>query len=278
VTTDRDIAPLVRSWLHDDPDGSAERLLDAALAIVDTTPQRSAARWPARRPTMNTIVRIGVAAAVLAMAVALGYSLISQNVGAPGPEPTVAPTPAPFSHHAASRSGTYVIDWELPGRIVFTVPTGWSPAQNAPDSVGVLKDNGGAPSGAGLGFFEVRELLTGICGRWMGPTLIGPTIDDFVDAVAEPATSRPTAIAGYRGIYAEFDGLSDLAPCPPDRGLWTTHGGGSRGIFGPAERNRVWVLDVGGRRLVINAFHYDSTDSAARQELDAMIESIRIVP
>jgi hypothetical protein len=221
---------------------------------------------------------MGVAAAVLAMAVVLGYSLFSQNVGAPGPEPTVAPTPAPFSHHTAFRSGTYVIDWEFPGRIVFTVPTGWSAAQNAPDSVGVLKDEGAAPSGAGLGFFEVRELLTGICGRWIGPTLIGPTVGDFVDGVAEPTRSRPTSISGYRGTYAEFDGLSDLSSCPEDRGLWTTHGGGQRGIFGPDERNRVWVLDVGGRRLVINAFHYDSTTQEARDELDAMIESIRIVP
>jgi hypothetical protein len=99
VTTDRDIVPFVRSWLHDDPDGSAERVLDAALAIVDTTPQRSAARWPARRPTMHTIVRMGVAAAVLAMAVVLGYSLL-QNIGdhepAPGPDPTDAsPTGTP---------------------------------------------------------------------------------------------------------------------------------------------------------------------------------------
>jgi hypothetical protein len=102
VTTDRDIAPLIRSWLHDDPDGSAERVLDAALAIVDTTPQRSAARWPARRPTMSTIVRLGVAAAVLAMAVALGYTLF-QNVGNedPVPNPSGQPSAAPDDSPAA---------------------------------------------------------------------------------------------------------------------------------------------------------------------------------
>ena len=83
---DRDIAPLIRSWLRDGPDDSAERVVDAALAIVDTTPQRPAARWPARRIDMNLIVRLGVAAAILAMAVALGYSLF-QNVGSEEPAP-----------------------------------------------------------------------------------------------------------------------------------------------------------------------------------------------
>jgi hypothetical protein len=91
VTTDRDIAPVIRSWLHGEPDEPTEHVLDRALAVVDLTPQRSAARWPTRRLQMNTIVRIGLAAAVLAMAVALGYSIL-QNVGTqePLPDPTDA--------------------------------------------------------------------------------------------------------------------------------------------------------------------------------------------
>jgi hypothetical protein len=103
MTTDRDIAPFIRSWLRDEPDGSAEHVLDAALAIVESTPQRSAARWSVRRPTMNTIVRLGVAAAVLAMAVALGYSII-QNVGneEPIPNPTDQSSPPPDPSEDAS--------------------------------------------------------------------------------------------------------------------------------------------------------------------------------
>lgn len=103
---DRDIAPLIRSWLRDGLDDSAERVLDAALAIVATTPQRPATRWPARRIDMNLIVRLGVAAAVLAMAVALGYSLF-QNIGADEPapapsEPASEPSePAPPDEGAA---------------------------------------------------------------------------------------------------------------------------------------------------------------------------------
>lgn len=89
MNTDRDIAPVIRSWLHDEPDEPSEHVLDRALAVVDLTPQRSAARWPARRPDMNFIIRLGVAAAVMAMAVALGYGIL-QNVGTVTPEPAAS--------------------------------------------------------------------------------------------------------------------------------------------------------------------------------------------
>jgi hypothetical protein len=101
MTTDRDIAPFIRSWLRDDPDGPAEHVLDAALAIVESTPQRSAARWSVRRPTMNTIVRLGVAAAVLAMAVALGYTIV-QNVGDRTPVPQTPDHASPTSPPAGA--------------------------------------------------------------------------------------------------------------------------------------------------------------------------------
>jgi len=103
VTGDRDIAPIIRSWLHDEPDEPAEHVLDRALAVVDVTPQRSAARWPARRPDMNTIIRFGVAAAVLAVAVAVGFGIL-QNVGnfTPAPSDDASPAsgrlPAELSH------------------------------------------------------------------------------------------------------------------------------------------------------------------------------------
>lgn len=96
MSTERDIAPFIRSWLHDEPDGPADHLLDAVLARIDTAPQRRATWWPPRRTDMNLIVRFGVAAAVVAMTVAIGYSLF-QNVGSTDPLPdtpsSVQPAP-----------------------------------------------------------------------------------------------------------------------------------------------------------------------------------------
>jgi hypothetical protein len=69
------------------------------LAEIDTTPQRRATWWPARRSLdMNLIVKFGVAAAALAMAVVLGYGLW-QNIGnqAPAPRPEASDEPSAAS-------------------------------------------------------------------------------------------------------------------------------------------------------------------------------------
>jgi len=102
MSTERDVAYLLRSWIRSEPDGPVDHVIDAILAEVDATPQRRSTWWPARRPTMNTIVRLGVAAAVLAIAVALGYAL-TQNVGneEPIPNPSGQPTPPPDSSPVA---------------------------------------------------------------------------------------------------------------------------------------------------------------------------------
>lgn len=92
MSTERDVAPLLRSWLRSDADGTVDHVIDAILAEVDATPQRSATWWPARRPDMNMMMKFGIAAAVLAMTAAIGYGLW-QNLGkvTPPPEASAAP-------------------------------------------------------------------------------------------------------------------------------------------------------------------------------------------
>ena len=108
MSTDRDVASLLRSWMRSDPDGPADHVLAAALAEIDTTPQRRATSWPARRSLdMNLILKFGVAAAALAMAVVLGYGLW-QNIG--------NPAPAPDQPEASGESGS---GGELPAELQY---------------------------------------------------------------------------------------------------------------------------------------------------------------
>ena len=53
MSTDRDTTRIVRSWLQTDEYESADRVLDAVLDQLDTTPQRRATWWPARRLPTN---------------------------------------------------------------------------------------------------------------------------------------------------------------------------------------------------------------------------------
>ena len=108
MSTDRDVASLLRSWLRSDLDGPADHVLAAALAEIDTTPQRRATWWPARRSLdMNLIVKFGVATAALAMAVVLGYGLW-QNIG--------NQAPAPDQPEASDQAG---LEGELPPELQF---------------------------------------------------------------------------------------------------------------------------------------------------------------
>ena len=90
MSTERDVASLLRSWFRSEPDGSVDHVIDAILGEVDATHQRRSTWWPARRSfEMSTIMKFGIAAAVLAMTVALGYGLW-QNIGnvVPDPQPS----------------------------------------------------------------------------------------------------------------------------------------------------------------------------------------------
>ena len=71
MSADRELERVVRSWLREDGREDADRVLDAALTDIDTTPQRRAHWWPARRfRNMNNVARLAAAGiAVIAVAV-----------------------------------------------------------------------------------------------------------------------------------------------------------------------------------------------------------------
>jgi hypothetical protein len=96
MSTDRDTSRIVRSWLHEDGHENADRVLDIVLDQIDTTPQRRVSWWPVRRPmTMNSTLRYGAAAAVVALAALVGFTLLNNQVGN-NPTPTPSPSDAAF--------------------------------------------------------------------------------------------------------------------------------------------------------------------------------------
>ena len=95
MSTERELASLLRSWFRSEPDGSVDHVIDAILGEVDATNQRRSTWWPARRSfPVNTMIKFGIAATVLAMTLAIGYGLW-QNIG------NQQPVPAPSQDDAA---------------------------------------------------------------------------------------------------------------------------------------------------------------------------------
>ena len=72
MSTDRDTTRIVRSWLEVGATALPDRVLDAVLDQLPTTPQRRS-WWPARRfLDMNTSIKLAIAAAAVVVVAVRG--------------------------------------------------------------------------------------------------------------------------------------------------------------------------------------------------------------
>jgi hypothetical protein len=255
---------------------------------------------------MNALKLAIAAVAVVVVAIA-GVNLLPRQggIGVPGPSPTAVPSPtsSPTVNFAGSFAPgtTYAID--APDRVgssrmTFAVPaTGWSAI--ADDFVFVGKNVAGGGDGVDLYFSPhlVDNVYTGGC-HWLGTALIprvGPTVDDLaiaLSAQAGPGASPPTAVTvgGHPGKKVELsvpEGL-DVTTCDSDGdfpifGRWYTDVpdstfGAAPWTYGNGQHNTVYIVDVDGRRQVIDTMYLPGATAADRAELDQIIASIRFEP
>jgi len=287
MSTDRATTRIVRSWLRSDEHESADRVLDAVLDQLDTTPQRRSTWWPARRfPHMNQAMRIALAsAAVVAVALAGISVLIGQNAG----DPDVGdPTPTAGSIEPQAPIPTMIRDGDLDAgnysipvggiRVTLTVPDGWT----GNGSFAVIK-NPGESSETDLGVFLVDQAYTHPC-RWNGalPDLHpGYEVEDLATGLANQALrgdALPTDVTvdGFAGQLIELTVPSDIDLADCDGAEFRSWDG--RYHQGPGQHDSVYILDVNGVRLVIDAAYLPGTSSADRAELQGVIDSIQIDP
>lgn len=109
-------------------------------------------------------------------------------------------------------------------------------------------------------------------------TPVGPTVDDFVDAVVahpliDTTQPRPVKLGKYGGTFFSLLGPKDLDDCYEWR-PWEP----APYVQGPANRWDLWVMDVEGVRVVIMTQYFAQTPGAIKAELRAMAESVRFTP
>jgi hypothetical protein len=81
-------------------------------------------------------------------------------------------------------------------------------------------------------------------------------------------------LSGYTGQYVELTGEVP-ADCVEDRAIWrTTRGDVSLLLPGDGDLHGVWILDVGGQRLVLWASQDGGFNDTPH--LDALLDSVRI--
>jgi hypothetical protein len=277
MSTDRDTVRILESWLaepaHEDHYPVVSRVLDS----LDDTPQYRP-WWPVRRfLTMTPTTRLAASAAALTIIIGLGF-LASRTLV--GPEPAASPNPT----EAAVETSVHTVDL---GNVTATlaIPTGWTQFSD----FAFQKSQALPPGGVGVGITMVDNVYADPC-RWRGEGLLQPPIGASVESLAHRLTQQPgrgdvsrtsTSLDGFDGELVELQVPGDITTC--DDSIFASwlirhrlHPQGLPRLHqGPGQHDRLWILDVGGERVVVNASFFPDSSAADLAELDAVVESIR---
>jgi hypothetical protein len=203
--------------------------------------------------------------------------------------PTASPSVSPSATPAVRSLGGQVVgaasnDTTHP-RYSVQVPAAWSAwSSNGP----FVTRN--PPSVMGLSVWDAIQVPTDPC-RWSSTmTTPGPTVDNLVKALIAQRTRNASApaeatLAGYKGAYLEWSVPPDMVDgenCDPwpDNGYrdfvsFLGVGGSERYQQLAGQIDRLWVLDVNGQRLVVDATYSADATDAQKAELDQIAKSLR---
>jgi hypothetical protein len=303
-----DVDVTLLAWLREGPSSGPDEVLSSAVARTRTTRQDRA--WlpdialPARFQPMNQAFKLAaVAAFALAIGIAFGPLLTrSPYVGSePSPSPSASPSPtaAPLPlNRASGAAGTYTVtpfvgaEWAPCGpapnpcpeasiddtiRFTLTLPDGWTAAPFRND-IWLAGANNSGPEGAGMLLGRGGWMFSDPCEGEQADIPIGPTVDEFVDAMTtspllETTTPVDIELSGYPGKYFELQGPADLTDCQYFMAYTPTFY-----AQGASNLQPFWVVDVDGVRVVVHGSQFPETPPERVAELRAIVESLVIEP
>lgn len=268
----------------------------AVLAVALLTKQPAPA---ASVPTEGVTPQQSPAEAVTSSVVPTVATTPSPTSGAPSRNPTVTPHPTFLAVPAEAGPTQLIPAGPTPVRLTISLPDEW---EKASDFM-YVKSNGVAPAGMSIGAWILKNVYIFPC-RWStqeyadGPLMRtaegraealsawwgqDPNMGPYGNSKIAPIASKrlPTTIQGYPAWYLEVLIPSYLDHNECDGGqvvLWDTANGDVRYSLGPRELNRLWVVDVDGELIVIDAASFLPTSPADATELQTVIDSIVIEP
>ena len=167
-------------------------------------------------------------------------------------------------------------------KIEITVPDGWS------NYKGIAVGRGRKlPFATFVFFWHVAQVYPTPC-KWKGKAMVDP--GNGVSALASALAAQPlrsataptdVVLAGFHGKYLRLSvpATIDFARC--DEGYfesWTADGWASdRYQQKPGQVDRIWILDVHGERLLVDAAYLPEATLQDRAELQRVVDSIRFI-
>jgi hypothetical protein len=286
--TANDFDRTARLWLQDGPSQLSDRALDAALDEIHVTRQRRAL-WPAWRfPSMNIAIRLAAVVAVLVVAVA-GIKYFApgdSGLGSPQVSPSAGPTPRGSlveGDPVQLQPGTYVTADPFLVRATLTVPKGWDGHLGGPYFAQLSRLYG--PGEVMISIFD--NVYADPCdyGKGLLNPPPGPKVDDLVAALTAMPGVQATAptdatLGGYAAKQLTVTAPADFVACtvsPDGYAIWQLPLGADY-TMQPAQHDRIWVLDVGGQRIVVDAPDILGQTAQDKAEVQGILDSIRLAP
>lgn len=251
------------------------------LGAEERQDRRHRRRSIRRKAALRRFATLMIAAGVLSACSSAGDN--AQSGGA-GQTSTSVPTPtAPFmSASGHNPPGRYAFttssDLDDSHRITMDVPSGWGGSGD-----GHVISKG---PGQGISTWVVRNVYADPC-AWTGTLLdppAGSSVDGLVAALAaqkarHASTPTPVTVYGFTGTYMELTTPAgiNLADCDGGEFRSWVDWGGAR-YTEPGQRDMLWILDVDGVPLVIDAALGEGTTRRDRVERTEIVESTQIEP
>ena len=285
MSADRDHARIVRSWLEEGVTALPDRILDAVLDELPTTPQRRLTLWPVRMLLgMNRASALGLGAAVVVIVAILGFRFLvpaGASIGGPSDSPT--PTASPLAWPALGAdlaAGTYLSDGPAPVHAIMTVPDGWIACGTGLQEFSACD---GPTITSAVDVMIVENVVSDPCDR--SRVLLDPPVGDSVDDLVAALSNLPgfeatdpidITLDGFAGKEFELRAPAVPACALGNGGLGTwTRPGGTNGV-GPGEVNLLRIVDVDGVRVMIAAAHQPVVSAHGIAELRTIFDSIHI--
>jgi hypothetical protein len=197
------------------------------------------------------------------------------------PSPTSTPRALDVGPQGPLEPGTYVTASPFLSRVTFSLPPGWFGNMGGPYAVFLDPGMGAVSADDGLVEFVIfNKVYADPChpDRGLLNPLPGPSVDDLANALASLPSlvaTTPTAVtvAGYHGKQLTLTAPTSITTCS----VWELPLGAYNTMV-PGQRDRIWILDINGQRLVIDAPEVPSESSADKANVQAILDSIRIAP
>lgn len=299
-----DVTRIVRSWLRTDEHESADRILAIVLDQLDTTRQRRS-WWPARRiDEMNTFTKLAIAATAVVVLAVVGINLLpggGGTVGAPAASPSSSPTASPSPSPSPTTVSVFPPAGELAvgahafvrGGIPFSLSlptTGWV----GDGKYWISKDESGA-SDQQVSLLiwdpDPEGAYADPCKHALQSPPAGPSVSDLATAVSTvPGTDvkeiSTVVVGGHQAKHVVLTVREDAKCAAGDGGfyLWYDQGPGSdcapdvacaRYATALGDRIHVWIVEVGGKRLFLEAETRKDASPEVERQIQQIVDSIQ---